>query len=90
MTGFFGVPTRLFMKPEKPDFLRRTPMRGSFASSEYLLGLIIEFSVTRPPCDFSFIMEESFVKLWDCLRAGPLMRESVADLMSGAGALCRW
>jgi hypothetical protein len=30
MTGFFGEPTKLFMKPEKPDFLRIIDCLKSF------------------------------------------------------------
>jgi hypothetical protein len=40
MTGFLGDPTKLFMKPEKPDFFRKTATLGSLPSSEYLFGLI--------------------------------------------------
>lgn len=39
MRGFLGEPTRLFMKPEKPDFFRRTEdILGSLASSENRLA----------------------------------------------------
>lgn len=38
MVGFLGEPTRLVMKPVKPDFFLSTDGLGSFASSENLLG----------------------------------------------------
>lgn len=39
MSGFLGEPTRLVMKPVKPDFFLNTDgILGSFASSENLLG----------------------------------------------------
>ena len=39
MRGFLGDPTKLFIKPEKPDFFLRTPpILGSLASSENRLG----------------------------------------------------
>lgn len=38
MVGFLGEPTKLVMKPEKPDFFLRTEViLGSLDSSENLL-----------------------------------------------------
>lgn len=39
MSGFFGDPTKLFIKPEKPDFfLSMLGILLSLVSSEYRLG----------------------------------------------------
>lgn len=47
MTGFLGEPTKLFMKPENPDFLRRTDGLKSLPSSERRFELVTELSPER-------------------------------------------
>lgn len=78
MVGFLGEPTRLVMKPVKPDFFLRTDgILGSFASSENLLGPFNWFSDTLAPCDFSAaMMSGAAEKLADCSRVGPGTRGS--------------
>ena len=64
----------LLMKPEKADFFLIMPTLGSLLSSEYLLGLINWFSLTRGGV-FSFILSPA-EKLADCRRGGLIIRES--------------
>lgn len=80
INGFFGEPTRLFMKPEKPDFFLKTlGILVSFVSSEYLFGPV-ELSVFDEPLAFSFRDDASVAeKLADWRRGGgelPMTRAS--------------
>lgn len=84
MTGFLGEPTRLFMKPEKPDFFRRTADLGSLPSSEYRLVLPMEPSVgARGPRPFSDRDESIPVKLAEGRKMGVASWESAPILRSG-------
>lgn len=73
MVGFLGEPTRLVMKPEKPDFFLSTEViLGSFDSSEKRFAL----SDGLEPCDFSeAAMGSAAEKLADC-RNRPAVRAS--------------
>ena len=90
MVGFFCEPTRLFMKPEKPPFLRCVADLGSLPSSEYLLGVIDWFSVAeRPPWVFSTMEGSMVLKLAEERRVG-LADKSVPAVTSVGGRFDRW
>lgn len=87
-----GDPTRLFIKPEKPDFFLSTDDLGSLLSSEYRLGLINWLSVMRESWDLTLMKVESAAeKLTDWRRDGLMMRVSALVLaLGGGGTLGRW
>ncbi len=85
--GFLGDPTRLFMKPVKPDFFRRTAViLSSLASSENLLDRLSAL----PPLDFSLSGSEAPEKLADWRRAGGAMAFVSGDVYEEGGGAGRW
>lgn len=84
MMGFLGDPTRLFMKPEKPDFFRNTADLTSRPSSEKRFGLTRP-SGPRGPWAFSDRDESIAVKLAEVRSRGEASRGSVPGLTSGGG-----
>lgn len=94
MVGFFGEPTRLVMKPEKPDFLRRTEaILGSWSldSSENRFDWDDWFSKALEPCDFSAaaMLSAAAEKLADCRWGRPATRGS-GVVWTGRGMVGRW
>lgn len=95
--GFLGDPTKLVMKPEKPDFFLRTAEGlASLASSEYRLGGTVLLSTLDSDLSSLLTMvsalESAAVKLADWRSGGgggggmALVAASSAPTSGGAGA----
>jgi hypothetical protein len=73
--GFFGDPTKVLIRPEKPDFFLKTPgPLGSLDSSEYRFEVLIGASLMRVACDFSDMVALAAEKLAEWRRVGLMIR----------------
>jgi hypothetical protein len=92
MTGFFWEPTKLFMRLERPVFLRKTEPFPSLPSSDWRLMLENESPVVRLVKDFSersmaakVVAAPGKVGL-----ATPVLLAPERELSSGGGICGRW